>query len=136
MLQVKFSRNFKLDPKGVKGVVYQVFNRTKDRGLKFLKKYPPQRNPETKYERGFGVRPNQRVSEDLGARWIGSIVATSSEIRIDFGNNATYAPFVQSLQYQADIHREWWQTDEEMIDRFLPEIENDIIKFLPIAIVQ
>lgn len=136
MLQVKFSRNFKLDPKGVRGVVYQVFNRTRSRGLKFLKRYPPQRNPNTTYERGFGVRPNQRISEDLGARWIADLIQSGSEIRIDFGNNASYAVYVQSLQYQAEIHQDWWQTDEEMIDRFLPEMENDIIKFLPSAIVQ
>lgn len=135
MIQIKFSRNFRVDPKKYRDGVYLIFLRFKDRGLKFLKKYPPQRNPDTNYERGFGVRPNQRVSEDLGARWAGEIHRGNGEIRIDFGNNASYAPFVQSLQYQADIHKDWWQTDEQMIDIYLPMLESDFIKFLPNMII-
>ena len=135
MLQVKVTRNFKIDPKKYRDGIYLIFLRFKDRGLKFFKKYPTQRNPDTKYERGFGVRPNQRVSEDLGARWTGEITRGNGEIRIDFGNNASYSPFVQSLQYQADVHRDWWQTDEQMIDIYLPMLEDDFLKFLPSAII-
>jgi len=135
MIQVKFFRNFKLDPKKVDRTVYAVFLRLKDRGLNFLKKYPPQRNPNTKYERGFGVRPNQRVSEDLGARWNAEISYSASAVRVDFGNNASYSPFVMAKQYQADIHRDWWQTDEDMIELFQPQLTDDLVRFLPQAII-
>lgn len=135
MIQVKFTRNFRIDPTKYRNGIYLIFLRFKDRGLKFLKKYPPQRNPDSTYERGFGVRPNQRISEDLGARWTGEITRGQGEIRIDFGNNASYAPFVQATGYQAEIHQDWWQTDEQMIDLFLPGLEDDFVKFLPNYIV-
>lgn len=135
MLQIKFNRNFRFDPYKVNRTIYAIFLRFKDRGLKYFKKYPPQKNPDSKYERGFGIRPNQKISEDLGARWNADIVYGSGFVRIDFGNNASYAPFVHAEGMQAEIHQNWWQTDSQMIDLFLPQLENDFVNFLPSAIV-
>lgn len=129
------TKNFTFDPAKVNRTIYAVFLRFKDRGLKFFKKYPPQKNPDSKYERGFGFRPNQRVSEDLGARWVSEILYGSGFVRIDFGNNASYSPFVHAEGLQAGIHQDWWQTDQQMIDLFLPQLEDDFVKFLPNAIV-
>lgn len=129
------SRNFKFDPTKVNRVIYTIFLRFKDRGLKYFKRYPPQRNPDSNYERGFGIRPNQHLSEDLGARWAAEIVFGNNQVKIDFGNNASYSPFVHAEGLQAEIHQGWWQTDQDMINLFLPELENDFIKFLPSAVV-
>lgn len=105
------------------------------RALQFMKQYPPQRNPDSVYVRGFGIPPNQRVSEDLGARWVKKLQQKARKTILIIGNNASYAQYVQSRELQAQIHRDWWQTEYDMIDQLFPILIDEFERFLPTAIV-
>ncbi len=98
----------------------------------YIAEYPPAseaNNPQgrTWYERGFGPRwyradgsiGGSRTSETLGRRW--TISADSQ--RAVIGNNASYAPFVQSAEQQSPWHkRRGWRTDQETIDKLKDKI--------------
>lgn len=85
--------------------------------IRFLKDYPSQRNPNTDYVRGFGFPPNRRVSENLGSQW--GYKYSHKDTRVF--NNASYSGYVQRLEFQAEIHQDWWQTDQDAIDSVLPD---------------
>lgn len=131
----RVSRNFALKPSNFFQIANVLLNNFGDRCLDFIKSYPAQRNPDTDYVRGFGIPPNQRTSEDLGARWNKKISRRNTAIILDIGNNASYAQYVQSLIDQASIHRDWWQTDNDMIEQLYPGLQNEFIQFLPGSIV-
>jgi len=98
----------------------------------YIATYPPQSEANsphgrTWYERGYGPRwylkdgsmGGSRTSQTLGRRW--TIDANAS--RAIIGNNATYAPYVQSAEQQAPYHKaRGWRTDEETLEKLKPSI--------------
>lgn len=98
---------------------------------KYMATYPRQRNPKTRYVRGRGWadksgKVKNLTSEHLGKRWtakvrrdgVGGLTGT-------VGNNASYAPWVQSHRFQAAVHRGWWQTDRMAISEYRSAIVRD-----------
>lgn len=119
MITIKVSRNFNLRKDAVKKAVSLVYNSVSDSYLDFLKKYPTQKNPETTYKRGYGrIGAKVQTSEDLGARWTKKI--SLQNLTLEIGNNASYAPYVQSSELQAEFHKDWWQTDQDAINEYEP----------------
>jgi len=85
-----------------------------------MAQYPAQR-PGSRYVRGQGMANAQgvvthRTSENLGKKWTSKVEQGNAIIRGKVGNNASYAPLVQSYQLQARIHRGLWQTDRYVVD--------------------
>ena len=85
-----------------------------------MAQYPAQR-PGSRYVRGQGMANAQgvvthRTSENLGKKWTSKIEQGSGSITGKVGNNASYAPPVQSYRFQARIHRGLWQTDRYVVD--------------------
>lgn len=73
--------------------------------------YPPQPKG-SRYIRGYGF-PGHPTSEHLGQRWTTSKERTATSLTIKIGNNASYAPLVQSARFQTRQHRRTgWRTDE------------------------
>ena len=80
------------------------------------------------YERGYGPRwmradgsvGGRQTSETLGRRWTSRVQGKTSAI---VGNNASYAPYVQSAAKQAAwMSPIGWRTDQEGIDEVGPQI--------------
>ena len=82
-----------------------------------IKPYPPTRPGQT-YRRGQDPR-----SEDLGGRWTSKVKTSGRGVIGKIGNNASYAPWVQSHQFQAWMHRGRWTTDLQAINRNRKNIE-------------
>lgn len=88
------------------------------------------------YERGYGTRTRTGrgypTSETLGRRWTHEVAANGQ--RGTVGNNASYAPYVQSLAKQASFHAaRGWLTDEGVVEKESGQIVkffNDAIKEL------
>ena len=70
-----------------------------------MAKYPRQRNMSTTYRR----------TGTLGRRWTTKVKTSQGGARGVVGNNTRYAPWVQSERFQAGQHRNWWQTDEDVV---------------------
>ena len=83
-----------------------------------MQKYPPQPAGVT-YRRGQDPR-----SEDLGASWTSKVTRSARGLTGKVGNNTSYAPWVQSHQFQA-LHMGYWQTDQEVIDKNIKPIIAD-----------
>lgn len=71
------------------------------------------------YERGFGTRTQTgrgyATSETLGRRWTEEVNATGT--RGVVGNNASYAPYVQSYEEQVAFHASrGWLTDAQVAE--------------------
>ena len=77
--------------------------------------YPPQRQGSN-YIRGWGMAGGPRTSERLGQSWTVRIRRSSAGIEGSVGTKVSYAPFVQSYRFQANIHRKRWQTDQQVIN--------------------
>ncbi len=97
--------------------------------LREMKQYPPQR-PGSRYVRGRGMANaagvvEHRTSQNLGKRWTTKVFQEGSYLTGKVGNNATYAPFVQSQKFQARIHRGRWQTDTQVVNRLARTIIGD-----------
>jgi hypothetical protein len=97
---------------------------------KYMATYPRQRNPDTRYVRGRGWANKEGVvkrltSEHLGKRWTVRVEASSGGLQGKVGNNASYAPWVQSARFQARTHQGWWQTDMDAIRIHRPAIVKD-----------
>ena len=58
----------------------------------------------------------------LGQSWTGRVQQHSNGVTGKIGTNRSYAPWVQSQQFQARVHRGRWQTDAMVIDRLRPWI--------------
>jgi len=84
-----------------------------------MKVYPPTRAGQT-YRRGQDPR-----SEDLGGSWTVKVTQTRSGLTGIVGTNTSYAPWVQSHQFQAWMHKGRWQTDEDVIEQNRPAIVKD-----------
>lgn len=68
-----------------------------------MKVYPPQR-PTTYVRTGR-----------LGRSWTTRKIREPGAVGRQVGNVTEYGPWVQSKDLQAWMHRDWWQTDEEVI---------------------
>ncbi len=76
------------------------------------------------YERGFGSKwirkraggvGGRKTSQTLGRRWTQK--SQMMGLQQVIGNNATYAPYVQSAEKQAKVHEmHGWKTDEDVIN--------------------
>lgn len=91
-----------------------------------MKEYPPKR-AGSRYVRGRGMMNADGVvkritSEKLGSQWTARVTIDTSGVRGRVGNITSYAPFVQSRQFQAAVHRGRWQTDYTVIMRRRGEI--------------
>lgn len=80
-----------------------------------MKVYPAQRSGST-----------YRRTGTLGRRWTTRRISAPGMVGREVGNNTEYAPFVQSSELQAYMHRGVWQTDEEVIERLAPGIRRDV----------
>ena len=94
-----------------------------------LQEYPPVR-PGSRYVRGKGWADANGVvtrltSEKLGQRWTTKVTVSSTELVGRVGNNASYAPFVQSRQFQARVHQGRWLTDAGAMNRNADAIVRD-----------
>lgn len=85
-----------------------------------MKPYPAP-PPNSRYVRG--APPH---SEKLGTRWTTRRISGQGFVGREVGNNASYAPLVQSEELQRPIHRGRWQTDEQIITRELPATVADV----------
>ncbi len=79
-----------------------------------MKKYPRQR--PTRYRR----------TGTLGRRWTTRRISAPGMVGREVGNNTEYAPFVQSAELQAYMHRGYWQTDEDVTRAEAPGIVRDV----------
>jgi hypothetical protein len=70
-----------------------------------MKVYPVAR-PESKYRR----------TKTLGRRWTRKVTQSPNGVTGIVGNNTTYAPWVQSSQFQAWMHQGRWTTDKQAIE--------------------
>ena len=70
-----------------------------------MQEYPPQR-----------VGSTYRRTGTLGRLWTTRVQQNSGYLEGKVGNRVKYAPFVQSRQFQARIHRGRWQTDERVVN--------------------
>ncbi len=94
-----------------------------------MQEYPPQR-PGSRYVRGRGMANaagivEHKTSQQLGKRWTTKVFQEGAYLTGKVGNNVTYAPFVQSRQFQARIHRGRWQTDAQVVNRLARTIVGD-----------
>ena len=94
-----------------------------------MQEYPPQR-VGSRYVRGRGMANAagvvaHRTSQQLGKRWTTKIYQEGAYLTGKVGNNVTYAPFVQSRQFQARVHRGRWQTDVQVVNRLARIIVGD-----------
>ena len=71
-----------------------------------LAKYPAPR-PSSPYVR----------TGTLGRSWTTRVRTENDRLVGRVGTKVIYAPFVQSQQFQADIHRDRWQTDVQVLER-------------------
>lgn len=87
----------------------------------YMAVYPAQKNPKTRYVRGRGWadadgKVRHYTSEHLGKRWTTKVESLGNGgVQGKVGNNASYAPYVQSKKWQAFVHKGWWQTDRDAI---------------------
>ena len=99
--------------------VLQVLEGPLDRGAfrieAALKVYPPPRSGST-----------YRRTGTLGRRWTTRPIREADTVGREVGNNTRYAPFVQSDEFQAYMHRGVWQTDADVLRREGPAIVRDI----------
>lgn len=58
----------------------------------------------------------------LGRTWTTSVEETPNTVTGRVGNRTEYAPFVQSRQFQAGVHRGRWQTEMDVLERNQREI--------------
>ena len=70
---------------------------------KRMKKYPPEK-PESTYQR----------TKLLGQSW--TTQTRDKGFTVIVGNNVEYGPFVQSQKDQAWMHKDFWHTDEQVVE--------------------
>lgn len=103
-----------------------------------MQEYPPTR-PGSRYVRGRGMADADGVvrrltSEHLGKRWTTKVTASATELVGTVGNNVSYAPFVQSRQFQAAVHRGRWLTDAQAMNRNADAIVRDFEQAIEAAL--
>ena len=100
-------------------ILVPPMKRSVDMLLKDIRPYPEERPGQT-YQRGKDPR-----SERLRTRWTTKVSRSANGVIGKIGNNASYAPWVQSHQFQAWMHRGRWQTDLVVIDKNRAAIVRD-----------
>lgn len=99
--------------------VLQVLEGPLDRGAfrieAALKAYPAQRSGSS-----------YRRTGTLGRRWTTRPIREADTVGREVGNNTVYAPFVQSDEMQAYMHRGVWRTDADVLRREAPAIVRDV----------
>ena len=103
-----------------------------------MQEYPPQR-VGSRYVRGRGMANAagavvHKTSQNLGKRWTTKVHQAGAYLEGKVGNNVSYAPFVQSRQFQARIHRGRWQTDAQVVDRLARTIVGDFEQTIAAAL--
>lgn len=106
----------------------------------YMKVYPPVR-PGQRYVRGRGMPDADGIvrrltSEQLGKRWTTAIKQEGQYLVGNVGNNASYAPFVQSRQFQARVHRGRWRTDVQAMNENAGVIIGDFEEAIRRALAQ
>lgn len=97
-----------------------------------LATYPPQRPPlqgpqshpvNFTTKAGVGVsfiaraRRQYRRTGTLGRSWTHDETVSLMSIQTALGNVTPYARYVQDEEKQADIHRDWWQTTKDVLEK-------------------
>jgi len=104
----------------IKGIDALIQKLGKVEGTKHLR--PPMQRSVYRLQARMAQYPAQRTNSSyrrtgtLGRKWTSKIEQGNGIIRGKVGNNASYAPLVQSYQFQARIHRGLWQTDRYIVD--------------------
>ena len=104
----------------IKGIDTLIQKLGKVEGTKHLR--PPMQRSVYRLQARMAQYPAQRTNSSyrrtgtLGRKWTSKIEQGNGIIRGKVGNNASYAPLVQSYQFQARIHRGLWQTDRYIVD--------------------
>ncbi len=104
----------------IKGVDELIRKLGKVEGTKHLR--PPMQRAVYRLQARMAQYPAQRTNSSyrrtgtLGRKWTSKIEQGNGSITGKVGNNASYAPLVQSYRFQARIHRGLWQTDRYVVD--------------------
>lgn len=119
----------KLGKVGATNVLRPPMQRAVLRIQRDMQEYPPQR-AGSRYVRGRGMADakgvvKHKTSQNLGKRWTTKVFQDGAHLTGKVGNNVTYAPFVQSRQFQTRIHRGRWQTDAQVVNRLARTIVGD-----------
>jgi hypothetical protein len=61
------------------------------------------------------ARSKYKRTGTLGRRWTTKVESTGDGVIGKVGNNTEYGPLVQSKKFQADVHKNRWQTDADAI---------------------
>ena len=89
---------------------------------------PPMNDAVNEIQRRMQVYPVRPASSyvrtgTLGRRWTNKITTNRSGVRGVVGNNTEYAPWVQSGDFQAWMHRGYWKnTDTKVMEMLRPYI--------------
>jgi hypothetical protein len=67
-------------------------------------------------------KPTSHRDGTLGKAWTVTVVQKPGSIESQVSNRVSYAPWVQNYQFQARMHRNYWQTDREVIEKRAPDI--------------
>jgi hypothetical protein len=98
-------------------------------GTKFLR--APMQRAVLRLQRDMQEYPTQRKGSTyrrtgtLGRKWTVRVKQDGAELVGTVGNNTRYAPFVQSRQFQARVHRGRWQTDAQVMNQNARAIVDD-----------
>lgn len=97
----------------------------------------PKPYPGRWYQRGYGTRwttkggvlRGRKTSETLSKRW--TTVKSNGGMIITIGNNAKYARYVHSAQYQARFHKSrGWITDADAVEKYGDEVLDIVFDFI------
>lgn len=83
----------------------------------YMAKYPPERPGQT-----------YRRTKTLGRTWTHVVQKSLLGVSTIVGNVTPYAPDVQSIERQADIHKGRWQTDQDAINDLAPWAVEQVVK--------
>ena len=104
----------------IKGIDELIRKLGKVEGTKHLRQ--PMQRAVYRLQARMAQYPAQRTNSSyrrtgtLGRKWTSKIEQGNGSITGKVGNNASYAPLVQSYRFQARIHRGLWQTDRYVVD--------------------
>lgn len=100
----------------------------------------PMQRSVLRIQRDMQEYPTQRVGSlyrrtgTLGRLWVVKVYQEGAYLTGKVGNRVKYAPFVQSRQFQARIHRGRWQTDAQVVNRLARTIIGDFEQTIAAAL--
>jgi hypothetical protein len=104
--------------------LYEILNMLK--GLEYLT--PPMRQTvfllQERISKYPPAKPTSRRDGTLGKEWTTKVQLSGDTLEGKVGTNIIYAPWVQSSRFQAWMHKEWWQTDEDVMRASVSDIEH------------